>query len=275
MLARPAMTMTVDPRTILAFTLRVIALLVVCDLIVVTLRHVFGFEHLFGLQRLFDLDNEANIPAYLSALQLAFAGLVLAVIARQKHAARDAFARHWIGLAVIFGALSLDEAASFHEMLVTPLRAVLPLTGAWHGAWYIVYGLLLIAFARHYWRFFWALPPLVRRRFAFAAATYLTGCIGFEMIAARFAWYSSLTIAGTNYRVALLQAFEEPLEMLGIALFVYAALSHAAASGAATLSLRIGAEAAPATAVSRRARPSGADPLPVPPRASPRPRLPA
>jgi hypothetical protein len=269
------MTISVDPRRILAFTLRVIALLVVCDLVVVTLRHVFGLDHLFGLQRQFDLDNEANIPAYLSALQLAFAALVLAVIARLKVETRDAFARHWVGLAIIFGALSLDEAASFHEMLVTPLREVLPLTGAWHGAWYIVYGLLLIAFAKHYWRFFWVLPGLVRMRFAFAGATYLTGCIGFEMIASRLAWYSSLTIAGTNYRVALLQAFEEPLEMLGIALFVYAALGHAAASGAATLNVRIVAEPAPATAASKRALPAGDGPLPLPPPASPRSRLPA
>jgi hypothetical protein len=269
------MTLRVDPRRILALTLRVIAALVVCDLVVVTLKHVFGFDQLMGLQRQFDLDNEANIPAYLSALQLAFAAVVLGVIARHKLAQRDAFARHWIGLAIIFAALSLDEAASFHEMLVAPLRAALPLTGAWHGAWYIVYGLLLVVFAKHYWRFFRALPSLVQMRFAFAAATYLTGCIGFEMVASRLAWYSSLTIAGTNYRVALLQAFEEPLEMLGIALFIYAALSYAAASGAATVDVQIAAEQAPATAASKRAPPSGADPLPLPPQASPRPRLPA
>jgi hypothetical protein len=269
------MTISIEPKRILTFTLRMIAVLVVCDLVVVTLKHVFGFEQIFGLQRQFDLDNEANIPAYLSALQLAFAALVLAAIARGKLLARDAFARHWAGLAIIFAVLSLDEAASFHEMLVTPLRAALPLTGAWHGAWYIVYGLLLGAFARHYWRFFWTLPALVRMRFAFAGATYLTGCIGFEMIASRFAWYSSLTVAGTNYRVALLQAFEEPLEMLGIALFVYSALSYAAASGVAILEVRIAAEPTAAIAASKRAPPSGAGPLPLPPPASPRPRLPA
>jgi hypothetical protein len=269
------MTISIEPRRILAFTLRIIAILVVCDLIVVTLKHVFGFEHLFGLQRQFDLDNEANIPAYLSALQLAFAALVLAVIARGKVLSRDAFARHWTGLAIIFAALSLDEAASFHEMLVAPLRAALPLAGAWHGAWYIVYALLLAVFAKHYWRFFWTLPALLQMRFAFAGATYLTGCIGFEMIASRFAWYSSLTVAGTNYRVALLQAFEEPLEMLGIALFVYAALSYAAASNAGSLALQIAGEPAAATAASKRAPLSGAGPLPLPPQASPRPRLPA
>jgi hypothetical protein len=269
------MTVAIEPRRILAFTLRVIAVLVVCDLVVVTLKHVFGFDHIFGLQRQFDFDSEANIPAYLSALQLAFAALVLAVIARSKLETRDAFARHWVVLAVVFAALSLDEAASFHEMLVAPLRTALPLTGAWHGAWYIVYGVLLALFAKHYWRFFWALPALVRTRFAFAGATYLTGCIGFEMIASRFAWYSSLTIAGTNYRVALLQAFEEPLEMLGIALFVYAALSYAAASGAASLGVQIAGEPAAATAAAKRAPPTRVGPLPLPPPASPRPRLPA
>ena len=95
------MKLPIDPRSLLAFTLRVIAVLVVCDLVVVTLKHVFGFDHILGLQRQFDLDNEANIPAYLSALQLAFAAVVLAVIARHKLAMRDAFARHWVGLAII------------------------------------------------------------------------------------------------------------------------------------------------------------------------------
>jgi hypothetical protein len=269
------MHLELDPRKILAFTLRVIVVLVVCDLVVVTLKHVFGFDHLFGLQRQFDLDNEANIPAYLSALQLAFASVVLALVARHKLATRDGFARHWIGLAVIFGALSLDEAASFHEMLVTPLRDTLSLEGAWHGAWYIVYGLLLVGFAAHYWRFFWHLPGIVRIRFALAGALYLSGCIGFEMIASRFAWYSSLSIAGTNYRVALLQAFEEPLEMLGIALFVYGVLSYAASSGAASVNLQVSAEPAAPIGASTRAPTAGAGPLPVPPPASPRPRLPA
>jgi hypothetical protein len=151
------MQVRLEARTVFLILLACIALLTVAGFFVVFAR--FGLDHgrLLGISGRFDLNGEGNVPAYYSALQIAFAALLLAVIARAKRAGRDRYARHWVVLCVIFIFLSFDEAAELHERLREPMLARFELTGIWVYAWYIPYGILVALFGVSYWRFFWHL----------------------------------------------------------------------------------------------------------------------
>jgi hypothetical protein len=122
-----------------------------------------------------------------------------------------------------------------HETVIgDSLRANFALTGIWYYAWYIVYGVLVLGFAVLYWRFFWGLPAHVRRRFAIAAALFLTGAVALEMTGSYLWSLQHLEPATRELLLALEAAIEEPLEMAGIAYFVYALLDYAADCGIST-----------------------------------------
>jgi hypothetical protein len=221
------MPIRLEARTVLLILLACIALLTAAGFFVVFAR--FGLDHgrLFGISARFDLNGEGNVPAYYSALQIAFAALLLATIARAKRAAGDRYARHWVVLCVIFIFLSFDEAAELHERLREPMLARFELTGIWVYAWYIPYGILVALFATSYWRFFWHLPARTRVEFAGAAAIYVGAALGLELTQIHFIVSPAYGQSGALY-AALSYSLEECLEMLGMALFVYALVRYAA-----------------------------------------------
>ena len=81
--------------------------------------HTTGFIHKFSYPLfLFHLDKEGTIPSFFSAVKLLFSSALFAIIAAQKKKNLDKYTLHWISLALIFICLSIDEAASIHELLV-------------------------------------------------------------------------------------------------------------------------------------------------------------
>lgn len=225
------MTITLEPRKVLTFLLSVIALLSLAGFAVVISTHVFDHGRLYGFARLFHFNRENNIPSYFSALQLGFAALLLLAIASQRRMLGDRFHRQWTALGLVFCYLSVDEAASLHEMLILPMEMHFSLTGVWAFAWYVPYGLLLAGFAAAFARFFFHLPREARIGFAVAGTVFLTGAVGLEMLSAHFFTHPDWEQSVRAFRVALTYSVEEPLEMIGIALFVYTLLRYAASSG--------------------------------------------
>lgn len=217
----------VDPRAVLAVLLTCIALLTAAGLFVVVMR--FGFDHgrLLGFSARFDLNLEGNVPTHYSALQLAFAALMLAVIARAKRTYREPFARHWLVLCAIFAFLSFDEAAQVHEWVRKPMLAQFELTGVWAYAWFIPYGILVTLFLAAYWRFYWHLRTPIRALFATACAIYVAAAIGVELVQLHFMVAPEYGPSRDLY-VAVSSSVEECLEMLGIATFIYALLRYTA-----------------------------------------------
>ncbi len=204
-----------------------IAALTAAGLFVIVMR--FGFDHgrLLGFSARFDLNTEGNVPTYFSALQLAFAALILMTIARAKHASGDPYARHWSVLCGIFAFLSVDEATQLHERLREPMLALFDLTGVWGYAWFIPYGTLVAAFLFAYRRFFMHLPPHIRMLFASACAVYVGAAIGVELAQLHFVVSTGYGDRGPLY-AALCYSLEECAEMLGVALLVYGVLRYAA-----------------------------------------------
>lgn len=219
--ATKAEAISINGRTLL--TALVLAMLVVLGLhlwVVVTFLQGLDFK---GSQRLY-FDDEGNVPAYFSTFIIFLSAIFLSCIAYFKRAERDRFARHWTVLSLIFFGLTADEALSFHEMLIDPMRATFGLSGLMRFSWILVGGTFAAAFGLAYVSFLRNLAPVARRQFIVSGAIYVMGVLGFEMISGPFFEDHE---AGRNVAPYLaLMTIEETLEMSGILLFIRALLNY-------------------------------------------------
>lgn len=175
---------------------------------------------LSNLVRLFNVNRELSIPAWFSAAMLLSCAATLAVIALAKR--EDRYARHWVGLAIIFLYLSIDEASAIHEKFTEPLQIWLEPTGVLFFAWVIIGAPLVVIFALFYLRFLLHLPPHIRILVALAGVTYVGGAIIVEGISAS-QWYLD---GGSSLFYSAIGTVEELFEMFGVILFLYALLAY-------------------------------------------------
>jgi hypothetical protein len=193
-----------------------------------------GHDNLLGFVPKFNLDAENNVPTWFSTICLFLCAIVLAVIALSEWRGKRPLCSYWFGLAGTFVLLSLDEAASFHEMLVTPLRTALHTGGFFYFAWVIPGGLFVLGFLLVYLRFLSRIPAETRRGFLLAGFVYCFGSLGMEMIDGRYA-----SLHGVDFTYSLMSLLEESLEMAGEILFLRALLAHIAGHiGGLTFRLR-------------------------------------
>ena len=180
--------------------------------------HLAGYEDSYRIVRLVNLDAERNIPALFSTLLLLCAALLLAFITILKKNLKATYVTHWGFLACGFLFMTADEAFSFHEMLVPPMRKLLGdgHLGIFYFAW-VLPGICLVAvLALSFLRFLWHLPARTRLIFVLAATLYLGGSIGFELIGGHYAESSGTK----NLTYNMLATVEESLEMAGAITFI-------------------------------------------------------
>ena len=184
----------------------------------------FGLGHgrLLGLNPLLDINGEGNLPAWFSSMLLlataGAAGFAAAVFRR-----RGAAWRHWAGLAVLFVALSIDEAASIHE-LFDRLRGVLDTSGLLFFPWVIPGTILAATVALSYLPFLRRLPRPIAARMIAGGGLFVAGAVGVELLQA-MVW----TTAGREtVAIAAFTLAEELLEMTGVIVFLDAVLRHVA-----------------------------------------------
>lgn len=185
-----------------------------------------GYEFQLGFQRQFNLDLENNIPSWYASCALFLCAFLLGVIGVTKQHEHAPRSRQWFGLAVIFLYLSLDEAASLHEMVIPLGRTVLNdvgvSSGYLHFAW-VIFGIIAVSIVGFsYLKFLRALPRATGRLFLIAGLLYVSGALGVEMFGAKVASQGEMD----SMFYAVLVAVEEGLEMFGIVLFIYALLSY-------------------------------------------------
>lgn len=207
---------------VLEILLQIIGFLVFANLLTQTIQHItpdFWFRD--GLALLFYVDAELNFPSLYSALAILLASIILGAIAYFKKQVRDPFARHWQWLGIIFALLAFDEIASWHEKIINPLRALLNTSGFLRFAWVIPGSAFVLFFLVAFYEFIINLPHKTRNHFLRAGCVYITGCIGFEMLGGYVVENDSRFFA---YLITV--TTEETLEMLGIALFIYALLFY-------------------------------------------------
>jgi len=174
------------------------------------------------VHRMFYLDYETNVPTWWSSMQLLACAAAAGFLARAARSVADDRWPHWLALALLFAAMAADEAASLHELMQKPLRALLHTT--WLRYPLIVPGVIVgVVLAFHFRRFMRTIGP-TRRRLAIAGATFALGALVFEMIGG---WFAPEAVgANTTYEVVM--TIEETLEMIGSAMVLLALLRHVA-----------------------------------------------
>lgn len=211
------------PGRTLLFLLIVIATLALLHVAVMyTHYRVFEVSHL--IRDLFDLDEEQAFGTWFSAAQLGFAGFL--VLAISLHASTpERMRNYWLLLGLGLCFLSLDEVAGLHETLNSMIEFSWTLPGAILAA---VVGLAFIPFVI-------SLPSRTRWLFILAGVIYLGGALGAERVGH---WFADEKLMDTlDYQLST--ALEEAMEMAGIALFLYAVLTHVADAGKTKLDIEV------------------------------------
>lgn len=225
-----APTVKIEPKKTLIFLLVLVAALVGLSIWGQHIRYfgvadIRGYWHEFLLDLLmsaFYLDAEGNIPTYTNALLLFIPALLFGLISAWKNAINDKFRFHWIGLAVVFLALSFDEASVLHERLIKPMRNFVDAGGVFHFAW-VVPGLIAVAlFGLTYLMFFLHLDKKFKLLFFFSLGIYISGVIGGEMVSG----YYAANLGLKNYTYAVVASLEESVEMIGCSLIIYSLLEY-------------------------------------------------
>lgn len=198
---------------------------------------VDGARHYASFRR-FDIAIEGNVANYAAALVLLMAALCCFLNAGMS-AGRDE--RRWPGwraLGLVFAFLSIDEAAAIHEQFS---RIKAGFTGDLafidHYSWVLVYTPAALVLGLAFLPFLLDLPRRTAALIVLAGALYLFGAVGLEAVGG---WQQTAGgMAPTALAVGLRSIAEESVESLVIAMFIGAALAHAARHRA-TLSLQVG-----------------------------------
>lgn len=190
------------------------------------LAYTFADRPTDRLQRFLDVNGEGNLPTWFSVVVLTSCGGATWAIAHlHATSGRPAPAAPWYWLTALVALMSLDEMTSLHEGSGHLLRdqAEMPVVGKY--AW-VVPGAAAAAFVA--WVFAVAvrsMPRSRRRPLIFAGGLFIGAALGMEFLEAL------LLNDGRNYLGRgshLLTGTQELLEMVGVVLFLRAALHEAA-----------------------------------------------
>ena len=183
---------------------------------------VFGVEVRPGLVALFDLDHEGNVPVWFSSTGLSAAAFLALGCSLVAPEGRRRW--HWLGIALLLAAASLDETASFHERLGRFVQRTFDTTGIAHFGWVLPALGMLTFLLGAYLRFLIAQPSAIRLRMTIAAVLYVGGAVGMEMVGGWFLTAGIEEQAADTVTYVVLTTIEEGLEMCGIAIGITAIL---------------------------------------------------
>ncbi|MDP3469804.1 MAG: hypothetical protein Q8S11_15795 [Daejeonella sp.] len=182
-----------------------------------------GYTNFYGFKK-FYFDDEETIPTYFSAINLLFAGILLALITNLKSRVNDPFTLHWRILSILFVLLSIDEIAGFHEMTIDPLVQTFHLNGYMRFPWVILGVIFMTGFSLYYFQFLKALPKPYIKGFFCSCLIFLGGAIGLETLSAKI--FINLEQSPKDLMYNLVTTLEESCEMIGIIMFINMLLSY-------------------------------------------------
>jgi len=215
------MSISLCPKEVFKINLFLIFLLLTANILGIVSKFYFDHDSVYGLVGLFDFNTEKNIPTFYSAIALLVASILLSLIAFARKKVNSPFIQ-WFVLSLIFLFLSIDEISTIHERAIRPTKEALNASGLFYFAWIIPYGIALGVFIIAYSKFLFKLPKNIMILFLISGTTFISGAIGIEMFEGRHA-----ELHGTNnITFALFYSFEEFLEMIGIAIFIYTLLTY-------------------------------------------------
>ncbi|HQY86672.1 MAG TPA: hypothetical protein PLP26_03685 [Ilumatobacteraceae bacterium] len=207
-----------------------------------------------GLFNRFTLGSDSTVPTYFSAALLCVAAVLLRVVARSE--TKPGSRRAWLLLAILFLAMAIDEVARLHEWLGEATE--IDSSGFFYHPW-VYFGIAaVVAVGVVYLPFVLRLPPRLRFLVILSAAIFVAGGLGMEMMNADLESSVDAETAerwaefGTDsFRYALQTAAGEALEMVGVAVLVYALLDELRRRGVRWLIALGAGTGEPATAATR------------------------
>lgn len=167
----------------------------------------------------FDLGHEPSIPAFYSAAVMLLTAIFLTFVARvDKH--RNKPHRFWYFLSVLFLALSIDEAALFHEMADSAM-SMLDLNKYLYFSWVVPGAIFAAVVGFSSLAFLSTLPARTSRWMIASGVVFVVGAVGMEVVAGViFSQSTNEEEAMRSLAHVLSQAVEEGLEMVGVAMFL-------------------------------------------------------
>ena len=217
-----------SPRALFLFLLSCILFLMIADIVRLILGHGFGHHTVMGLARLFDLDGEGNVPAWFSTVQLSLASIVCGAVYLSQRSEGLPFARHWAVLGILLLLMSLEESVAVHDHLNLLANRKLGTHIVFGTPWVIPAALFCLIAWWSFRGFLKALPERTRRLIFLSGAVFVLGAVGVESV-------YGILISGLfgypphhgNLLFGFMTLVEEFMEMVGIALFIYAVVDYA------------------------------------------------
>lgn len=181
----------------------------------------FGWSYLF---RLFDLGNEASFGNWFAVVSIFLCALVLGGIALAKSTEGNRFARHWLALALLALALSIDEQAKLHDPgdgIGNRIRERFGFSGVMYYGWAFIAlasAVAVVVIFRHFIR---SLPATTRNSAILAAFFYVGGEAVIEVIDG---WW--LDAHGQDIVYRIMTCFEEYFGLIGVVVALSALMRY-------------------------------------------------
>lgn len=205
---------------------RVATIFAIVSLIMV-LGHIGGriSNHFYGRTfgfYFFDINREDSIPTFVASMGLGICSILLFIVGYLVRRKKLSDFPYWIGLAIFFLYMAIDETVRIHEKMGGPLREIFDPEALYDMVWLIPYGALTILIGAIYLRFILRLPRETKTLFIVSGLTYIMGAVGFEYLSGR----QDALYGVANFGYQLFVVLEEGLELLGTAIFMYSILNH-------------------------------------------------
>ncbi|MCI5144082.1 MAG: peptidase M48 Ste24p [Candidatus Electrothrix sp. AR3] len=211
----------IKPRKITFFFLALVTCLTMIHGLLLFFFFHYNDPKILDFTLWFDLDIERNIPSFYSSGAILICALLFLILGYlEKNTGRSRF--YWIGLALIFFFLSMDEAFELHEGLGDLTENYIQATGWLYFPWVIPYGFMTLVFTLLYARFILSLPAKTGGLFTLSGSMYLLGAVVLDMLGGREAEQHGFD----SLKYCTLYTLEEFLEMLAIVVLIYAILSY-------------------------------------------------
>ena len=216
------MNITISPTKLRKTLIYLILGLLVLNFSFIFMKFVHKGEAALRYLKYFDFNHERSLPTLFSGMQLFLSSILLYVISRKGYDKKTKRLL-WLGLALLFIFLTIDELISLHESLTPLTHELIEVSSEFLTfAWVIPYTMGCILFVLLYLDFLRVLPPQTRSLFIISGFIFCSGALGMELIGGQI--YSR--VGSDNLIFYLITTLEETLEMLGICLFIYALASY-------------------------------------------------
>jgi len=215
-------TINISPRIVARSLTIIVALLLGAYVLSGLLNKILGFDSVItqAFYYAFDMDGEDNIPSAFSFLILISAAALLILIGLTTLVKQNR--KFWLVLSFIFVFLACDEFMQIHEHLGLYMKAhSTSSVGGSDFVWVLPYGIFALVVGVFLLRFVLRLPKKTRNLFFLSGFIYVFSALIIDYVQGII---QKQGMDKLYYKV--LTCIEEPGEMIGIILFIYALLEY-------------------------------------------------